>query len=97
MKISIKKLQEKCQKDAQNTANELNEPIVYQFFENRFYTESKYRESLAKYKESQGKVYTDEDWERDKKWDILEWYYPENTDEMFKSAEKNINVMLRDI
>ena len=75
MKLSNKKLQEKCMEDAQATANELNEGIVYQFFEDKFYTDSQYRKKLEK--ESGGVKLSDEDYEDAKNWDILTWYYPE--------------------
>ena len=66
-----------CQEDAQSVANTIEEAIVYQFFEDKFYTEADYKKEcekcVLKYKDE----YTNEDWEKDKSWDILEWYYPQ--------------------
>lgn len=76
MKMTKKKFQNMCREDVQSVANTIDEPIVYQFFEDKFYTESEYKKEcekcVLKYKDK----YTDEDWEKDKSWDILEWYYP---------------------
>ena len=43
MNLSNKKLQEKCWEDAQATADWLNEAIVYDDQEDKFFTESKYK------------------------------------------------------
>ena len=43
MNLSNKKLQEKCWEDAQATADWLNEAIVYDGQEDKFFTESKYK------------------------------------------------------
>lgn len=77
MKLSNKKLQEKCWDDAQATANEINEAIVYDDQEDKFYTESNYRKDCEKIILSYKKKYTEEDWQRDKANSHLFWYYPE--------------------
>ena len=75
--MANKKFQEECQKDVQSIANKLNEAIVYHFFEDKFYTESQYKNECKKTVLTHKDEYTDEDWERDKSWDVLEWFYPE--------------------
>lgn len=76
MKISNKKLQEKCWEDAQATADWLNEAIVYDDQEDKFYVESKYRNDCKKIVLNHKKEYTEEDWQRDKTNPHLYWYYP---------------------
>lgn len=74
MKVSNKKLQKLCDDDPQKMANIINEGIVYQFFEDKFYTESQYRKKLEK---ESGQKYTDEQFEKAKSWDVLTWFYPQ--------------------
>lgn len=81
MRLSNKKLQEKCWEDPQRTANELNEAIVYEFFDDKFYTESKYRKECEKIVLAYKKEYTEEDWNNDKSISTLTWFYPQNKKE----------------
>ena len=77
MKISSKKLQEKCQQeDPQKIADELNETIVYEFFEDKFYTEQQYRKECEKVVLAYKSEYTEENWEKDKSNQHLTWYHP---------------------
>ena len=76
-KITNKKLQEKCQnEEPQKVADELNETIVHEFFEDKFYTESQYRKECEKIVLTYKKEYTDADWVRDKSNQHLTWFYP---------------------
>lgn len=76
MKLSNKKLQERCWQDAQAVADEINESIVYDDQEDKFFTESKYRSECEKVVSAYGDKYTEEDWERDKTNIHLFWYHP---------------------
>lgn len=78
MKLSNKKLQEKCQQeDPQKVADELNETIIHEFFEDKYYTESQYRKECEKVILAYKNEYTEEDWEKDKSNQHLTWFYPE--------------------
>lgn len=77
-KISNKKLQELCDNDPQLVANELNESIVYHFFEDKFYTESQYKKECEKTALKYKSEFTDEIWEKEKSWDILTWFHPQD-------------------
>jgi hypothetical protein len=77
MRISSKKLQEKCQQeDPQKIADELNETIVYEFFEDKYYTEKQYRKECEKVVLAYKDEYTEENWEKDKSNQHLTWFYP---------------------
>ena len=76
MKLSNKKLQEKCWENAQEVANELKEAIVYDDQEDKFFVESKYKKECEKIALIYKEEYTEEDWERDKTNSHLFWYYP---------------------
>jgi hypothetical protein len=77
MKISNKKLQEKCNNESpQKIANELNETIVHEFFEDKYYTEQQYRKECEKVVLAYKDEYTENDWERDKSNQHLTWFYP---------------------
>ena len=77
MKISNKRLQEKCQeKDPQVVADELNETIVHEFFEDKYYTEQQYRKECEKVVLTYKSEYTEENWEKDKSNQHLTWFYP---------------------
>ncbi len=77
MKISNKKLQEKCQeKDPQLVADELNETIVHEFFDDKYYTEQQYRKECEKVVLAYKSEYTEENWEKDKSNQHLTWFYP---------------------
>lgn len=76
MKLSNKKLQERCWENAQAVANEINEAIVYDDQEEKFYTESKYKKDCEKVVLAYKDKYTEEDWQRDKTNSHLFWYHP---------------------
>jgi hypothetical protein len=77
MKISNKKIQEKCQQeDPQKVADELNEIIVHEFYEDKYYTEQQYRKECEKVVLAYKKEYTEENWENDKSNQHLTWFYP---------------------
>lgn len=79
MRISNKKLQERClQENPQAVADELNETIVHEFFEDKYYTEQQYRKECEKVILAYKDVYTEENWEKDKANPHLTWYYPTN-------------------
>jgi hypothetical protein len=75
-KISNKKLQEKCWEDAQAFANEINESIVYDDQEDKFYLGEQYRKECEKVVLDYKKEYTEEDWKRDSSNSHLTWYHP---------------------
>lgn len=77
MKLSNKKFQEKCFEDAQAVANEINESIVYDDQEDKFYTESKYRKECEKVILAYKDKYTEEDWKRDSSNSHLYWFHTE--------------------
>lgn len=77
MKISKKKLNERCQnEDPQNVANEINETIVHEFYEDEYYTEKQYRKECKKVILAYKDEYTENDWEKDKSNQHLTWFYP---------------------
>ena len=76
LKLSNKKLQERCWQDAQSVANEINEAIVYNDEEDKFYRESEYKKECEKVVLAYKDAYTEENWEKDKTNSHLFWYYP---------------------
>ena len=76
MKLSNKKLQEKCWQYAQAVADEINESIVYDDQEDKFFTESKYKKECEKIVLVYKDKYTEEDWQKDKTNGHLFWYHP---------------------
>ena len=75
--MTNKKLQEECWKDAQAVANKLNEAIVYNDIDDKFYLEHKFRIKCANVVLAYTDEYTKDDWQRDKSDSHLYWYYPQ--------------------